>query len=145
MSTETNKAIVRRYHEEVWNRHRLDLLDEFIADDFGKYDENHVPGHDSREILRASITAALEALPDFQRTLHDLVAEGNKVVIRYTYSATHQGELFGIPASGNLINVSGATIFRLDDDKITQFWAFNDNLGLMQQLGAAPTPDGGGQ
>jgi steroid delta-isomerase-like uncharacterized protein len=145
MSTETNKAIVRRYHEEVWNKRRLDLLDEFIAEDFGEYDEQDVPGHHSREMLRASISSVLEALPDFQMTLHDVIAEGNKVVMRSTFTATHQGELMGVPATGKQLTVSGATIFRLDNDKITQFWNFNDNLGLMQQLGVAPTPGEAGE
>ena len=140
MSTETNKAIVRRLHEEVWTKRRLELLEEFIAEDFGEYDEQPVPGHKSRDILRASIGSALEALPDFQITLHDVIAEGNKVAIRYTSTATHQGELLGIPATGKHLEMSGATIFHLDKDKITQFWGFNDNLGLMQQLGVTLTP-----
>lgn len=139
MSTEMNKAVVRRYHEEVWNNRRVDLLEEFIAEDFGEYDEQHVPGHNSRDILGASISSALEALPDFQMTLHDIIAEGNRVAIRYTYTATHQGDLLGIPATGKHLKVSGAAIFRLDNGKITQFWGFNDNLGLMQQMGVVPT------
>jgi steroid delta-isomerase-like uncharacterized protein len=123
MSTDTNKAIVRHYYEQEDNMHQI-------------------PGHNSRDSLKASIGSALEALPDIQITLHDVIAEGNKVVTRSTFTATHQGELMGIPATGKQLTVSGATIFRLDNARITLFWNFNDNLGLMQQLGAFRPPGG---
>jgi steroid delta-isomerase-like uncharacterized protein len=142
MSTDTNKAIVRHYYEQVWNNGRLDLVEEFIAEDFGKDNMHQIPGHNSRDSLKASIGSALEALPDIQITLHDVIAEGNKVVTRSTFTATHQGELMGIPATGKQLTVSGATIFRLDNARITLFWNFNDNLGLMQQLGAFRPPGG---
>jgi steroid delta-isomerase-like uncharacterized protein len=138
---QTNKNIVTRYHEQVWNNGRLDLMEEFIAEDFGDDNVRQIPGHNSRDTLKASIGGALKALPDFQITLHDVIANGTKVVTRFTYTATHQGELMGIPATGKKLTVTGATIFRLENARITQFWNFNDNLGLMQQMGVVPAPE----
>ena len=141
MSTETNKAIVSRYVEQVWNNGRLDLIEEFFADDVTEHGIPQIPGLDGRESLKAVIGGAREALPDIQLTLHDVIAEGDKVVTRYTWQATHQGELMGVPATGKQLTNSGAGIYRLSNARIVEIWNFFDNLGLMQQLGVVPTPE----
>jgi steroid delta-isomerase-like uncharacterized protein len=72
--------------------------------------------------------------------IEDVVAEGDRVVIRTTLKATHQGEFQGLPATGKTISVPGITIYRMDNGKIAEAWLVSDNLGMMQQLGVIPTP-----
>jgi steroid delta-isomerase-like uncharacterized protein len=141
MSSETNKAIVQRYYDQIWNNGRLDLVEEFIAEDFSEDNGPNIPGLNGRDALKVVIGGIRASMPDLQITLHDVVAEGNKVVTRYSFAATHQGELMGIPATGNQLAVSGAAIFRLANARIEELWNFLDNLGMMQQLGVVPTPE----
>lgn len=143
MSSETNKAIVQRYYDQIWNNGRLDLVEEFIAEDFSEDNGPSIPGLNGRDALKAVIGGIRASLPDLQIALHDVVAEGNKVVTRTTFTATHQGELMGIPATGKQLEVSGAAIFRLENARIAELWNFLDNLSMMQQLGVVPTPEAG--
>ena len=81
------------------------------------------------------------AFPDQQWTIHDLVAEGDRVAARFTMRATHTGEFQGIPATGRSISVWAFTIYRIADGKIAEEWAEFDAMGMMQQLGVIPAPD----
>ena len=82
----------------------------------------------------------LAAFPDLHVTIEDVVAEGDRVVVRTTYTGTHQADLQGIPATGKTVSESAITIFRLANGKIAEGWLVADNLGLMQQLGVIPAP-----
>ena len=73
-------------------------------------------------------------------TVEDLIAEGDKVVTRWRARGTHQGELMGIPPSGNPVEVTGITIHRIEGGKVVETWANYDALGMMQQVGAVPEP-----
>jgi predicted ester cyclase len=128
MSTETNTAIVRRFIEQALNEHRVGLVEEFVTEDI-------VGG------IKQGAAVAFNAFPDFQLTIDDEIAGGDKVVFRYRFRGTHQGELMGIPGTGNQVTLSGVAIYRLANSRIVEFWNFPDNLSLMQQLGAVPTPD----
>ena len=141
MSTEANKTIVQNYFEQVWNNGRLDYLDHCLAEDAVEHPEQQIPGLNGRDSLKAIIGGARESLPDVEITLHDLIAEGSKVVTRYTMTATHQNAFMGAPATGKQLAVTGAAIYRLADGKIVEIWNFLDTLGLMQQLGLIPTPE----
>jgi len=78
------------------------------------------------------------AFPDFHNTIEELIAEGDSVVARLTYRATHRGELFGIPATGKAIEYAGVAIFRVRKEQVAEGWVLGDTLGLMRQLGAVP-------
>ena len=78
------------------------------------------------------------AFPDIQMTVEEQVAEGDRVVTRWSAQGTHEGELMGVPASGKQVTVSGITIARLADGKIQEEWSNWDGLGLMEQIGAMP-------
>lgn len=139
MSTETNKATVRRMLEQVWNGRRVNLIDEFFTEDI----ESHVIGFPSSsglEEARENLTQILDAFPDQQLTIEDEIAEGDKVVVSWKAHGTHQGDIYGIPATGKKFTNSGMTIYRLENAKIAEQWFIGDNLGLMQQLGVIPTP-----
>lgn len=134
MSTETNKAIVRRLYDQVWKGRRPDLLEEFYVEDVVHH-EQLAPG---MEGLKQFYSMSLQAFSDFQIAIEDAIAEGDQVVIRWTMKGTHQGELLGIPPTGVQVTQTGATIFRLAGARIAEAWYFADNLSLMQQMGVIP-------
>lgn len=138
MSTATNKAIVRDYVQKVWNEQRVDLVDEFMAEDFFHHD---ALGITNREDVRNFITMTLNAFPDFKVTIEHQVSEGDLVVHRQTISGTQNGEYLGIPATGKSFSALGIYIFRMKDGKIAELWGVADALGMMQQLGAIPAPE----
>jgi steroid delta-isomerase-like uncharacterized protein len=138
MSTR-NKAVVRGYFEEVWNGRRIDLLEQFMAEDVVP----HVgPGITNRDEVKAFITTSLQTFPNFHIAIEDEIAEGDRVVHRNTISGTMQGELLGMPATGKHAAYSGVWIFRVADGKIAEFWGLADVPSMMQQLGLAPAPGG---
>jgi steroid delta-isomerase-like uncharacterized protein len=137
LSTATNKAIVRRYIEQVLNEQRHDLVEEFLTENIELHGSGLAPG---LEVVKQWFTTFATAFPDGYTTIEDMVAEGDRVVARTAFNGTHQGEMQGIPATGKSVNMPGIAIFRLDNGKITEGWLVSDNLGMMQQLGVVPTP-----
>ena len=138
MSPEENKALVRRYAEELLNQKNLDLFDEIFAPDFVQYgaDPDQVSGV---EDLKQFFVMLRSGFPDFQVTIEDLfAAEEDKVVLRFTFRGTHQGEFMGIGPTGNRVTMPGIDIFRIADGKIVELWNQEDVLGMMQQMGAIP-------
>ncbi|UCG25625.1 MAG: ester cyclase [Chloroflexota bacterium] len=135
MSTETNKATVRRYVEQVMGAGRANLIDEFMVESIALHGTGLEPGLPA---LGQWVAMLDSAFPDRQLTVDDVVAEGDRVVARVTMRGTHQGEMQGIPATGKAINQSSITIFRLANGKIAEGWFAADNLSLMQQLGVIP-------
>ncbi len=94
----------------------------------------------TREGVKQLFTALRTAFPDLHATIHDQIAEGNRVVTRKTFYGTHQGELLGIPATGKQVAFEVIDILQLAGGKITDHWNVVDQLGLMQQLGVIPPP-----
>jgi predicted ester cyclase len=137
MSTETNKAIVRRYIEQVFNEGRPDLLEEFLAEEF----DSHMDLPPGPEGVKKFYAVSISAFPDQQTTIDDVFAEGDKVVVRATFKATHLGELLGIPPTARSVTMSWISIYRLTNGKIVEHWYQEDKLGLMQQLGVIPAPE----
>lgn len=137
-----NRTVVRRWME-AWNGGLAGLVravDELMADDYVRHDPN-TPEVRGREAQKQLVTMFLTAFDDLHLTIEDLVAEGDKVAGRITVRATHKGELFGIPPTGRQVTVSMLEIYRLAGDKIAEQWIVMDALGMMQQLGAIPTPE----
>jgi steroid delta-isomerase-like uncharacterized protein len=137
MSTETNKAIVRRYIEQVVNDQRHDLVDEFLVDTV----ELHGPGSSiiGRNAVVEWHAMFTSAFPDWHTTVDEMVAEGDKVVVRITSNGTHQGEMQGIPATGKPVTQNAIIIYRLTNGKIVEGRLQTDNLSMMQQLGLMST------
>ena len=142
---EENKALVRRFVEEIQNEHNLDAVYEIFSD--GLTHHSHALGKapipPGPAGFRAFLEELLVAFPDTRFTIHDQVAEGNKVVTRKTWEATHQGEYFGIPPTGRRIKVDAMDIWSVVDGKLTDHWGQIDLLSLMQQLGVIPDPGQG--
>jgi steroid delta-isomerase-like uncharacterized protein len=139
MSAEENEALVRRYVEEVVNRRNLDLLDEIFAADFVQYgaEPDQVSGV---EDLKQFFVMLRSGFPDFQGTIEDLFAAGDRVVLRFTFRGTHQGEFMGVAPTGTQVTMPGIDIFRVAEGRIVELWGQEDMLGMMQQIGAIPEP-----
>jgi steroid delta-isomerase-like uncharacterized protein len=136
MSIEENKAIVRRY-QKAYNTNNLDDLDELVADDLITHAlmPGMPPGLEGgKQIHRMTIAA----IPDLSTAIEDLLAEGDKVVMRFTATGTFKNEFIGLPPTGKLITFTGISIFRLAGGNIVELWGQEDELGLMRQLGAIP-------
>jgi steroid delta-isomerase-like uncharacterized protein len=139
MSTEANKAIVVQLYEEIFNKGDLDLADKMIAPNAINHDPQLPPGVPSGpQGLKAAVIMLRSAYPDDHHTIEDLIAEGDKVVVRLTHSGTHQGAFLGLPPTGKHITNTSIHIFRFADGQLVEAWANRDDLGLLQQLGAIP-------
>ena len=142
MSTEQNKALVRRL-EEVFNRGNMSMVDELFAPDFVEHEELPPGIPPGREAVKQLTTMFRSAFPDFKATIDDIVAEGDKVVIRQTWSGTHKGEFMGVPPTGKSVSFGVIDIIRIAGGKFVEHWGQMDMMGMMQQLGAIPTPGQG--
>ena len=135
--SEENKALARRW-AGIFNQDNLDLVDEIYAPDFVGHDPAMPEDTRGVEGAREFYSMYRSAFPDTEITVEDQVAEGDKVVTRWTARGTHQGELMGVPPSGNRVEVMGTTISRIEDGKIVEEWDIYDALGMMQQIDAIP-------
>ena len=142
MLSETNKTVSRRFLEEVWNKGNLAVLNEIIAKDHVDSGPGTLPGLPTGpEGSKQLVTVYRNAFPDIHFTIDEQIAEGDKVVTRWTGHGTHQGELAGIPATGKSSTVTGINVDRVVNGKIAESWGIFDQFGMMQQLGVIPTPE----
>ena len=133
---EKNKAIVRRWYEEMWNKGNLELIDELIAPDVTGH--SPIQNVDGVESSKRYVTMTRAAFPDLHFTIEEMIAEGDKVVAVRTLAGTHRGEYLGVAPTGNHVNITGINIFRIADGRIAETSTFVDRLDLMEQLGATP-------
>jgi steroid delta-isomerase-like uncharacterized protein len=143
MSVEENTAIVRRFYDEVWNRGNLGVADEVFAADYVRHDLRPTPVPQGPEGQKAVADGFRTGFPDIAMTIDFTVAEDDKVVARWTIRGTHTADWLGIPPTGRSVAFSGVNIFRLADGRVVEIWNYRDDLGLMQQLGAVPSPSPG--
>lgn len=136
----SNKSIVRRLLEEGLNKWDLDVVDETVATDVVV----HYPSYSSpvygRERYKQTLAVYRAPFPDAEFTIEDLMAEGDKAVVRWTMHATDTGEFWGIPPTGNRVTMAGITVYRMSGGKVAEIWVNWDELGLVQQLGADLRP-----
>ena len=140
--SEENKALTRRAWEIV-AKGSLDTLDDALQEVYADGIVMHEPDEDVRGIegMTQFVSMIRSGLPDLRITLEDVIAEGDKVVSRWRAQGTHQGELMGIAPTGNEVAITGITITRIEDGKIVEEWENWDALGMMQQIGAVPSPE----
>ena len=132
-----NKAIARKFIQ-MMEFGDASMADEILASDF----RSHATPDPSASIERVKTTANMmkTAMPDAKATIKFQVAEGDKVVSHYSWSGTHQGELFGIPATGKKVGWTVTSTFRIAGGKIHEAWLNWDQWGLAEQIGITPTP-----
>lgn len=143
--SEQNIAISRRGFEEAFNQGKLEVADEIIAEGA----VNHDPADPEESVGPAGFKSQIElyrtAFPDLKFTIEDVIADGDMVVIRWTSSGTHKGELMGLAPTNKVATSAGISIDKIADGKIVESWNNWDTLGLMRQLGAAPPPGSVGE
>jgi steroid delta-isomerase-like uncharacterized protein len=135
--SEENKALARKFLQ-MFELGEPNKADEIVAADY--YNHDAPDPNIGLEGVKATVTGFKKAFPDAQLEVAFQLAEGDKVVTRYTWSGTHQGEYFGVPATGKPVNWTSMVAFRIVDGKISEAWLNYDRLGVMQQFGVAPTP-----
>jgi steroid delta-isomerase-like uncharacterized protein len=146
MLSETNKTISRRFFEEAFGKGNLNVLDEIIASDHVNSGPGALPELPTGpEGAKQLVTVYRNAFPDVRFTVDEQIAEGDKVVTRWTADGTHKGELQGIPATGKSSTVTGIAVDRIVNGKIAESWGIFDQFGMMQQLGLVPTPETAGK
>jgi steroid delta-isomerase-like uncharacterized protein len=140
--SEANKAVVRRFIDEVWNGGDLDAIDELISEDHVDHDPGREGTPGGREGMRAFVQMYRTAYPDTHIEMGEMVAEGDLVAGNWTATGTHQGELMGIAPTGKPITVTGMGMDRVSNGQIVESWANYDALGMLAQIGAIPAPEG---
>jgi predicted ester cyclase len=142
MSTEENKAIVRRLFDEVWNTGKLDKIEELYSPDFVADYRPYYPLHTGLEGIKEMVRRARTTFPDYHEELEDLVAEGHKVVARFLITGTQQGHWGPIPPTGKKLSFKEIVILRIVNGKVVGQRGIVDNLNALRQLGVVPTPAG---
>ena len=139
MSADENRELVRRFFEEVWNQGDEAAIDRYLDPDTVGTEPEFGTG---REAFRAQWRKWRAAFPDIHFAVEDVIAEGDKVVTRWTLTGTHRGEFMGVPPTGRRVSVTGMSLDHLVDGQIKAGFDAWDALGLWQQLGAfTPTPE----
>ncbi len=136
MTLEDNKALVRRFIDEIFVEGRLDAVDELVADDFVAHTWRSTG--DGKGDLKRAIERVGQGLADARFVVEDVIAEDDRVAVRVTASATQVGEFMGLPPSGRTYTIGEIHIFRIRDGKVTEHWHQFDQMALMRQLGAMP-------
>jgi steroid delta-isomerase-like uncharacterized protein len=146
VSTEANKALWRRFYEEVWDKGNTEFAYEVFADDYVRHDLRAtaaIPGPAGQKKIADDFRAAF---PDLRMSVDFLFGEGQWVVARWTATGTHTGPWGGVEPTGRPIVFSAVNVVRFDDGKVVEIWNHRDDLGLMEQLGApihaGAAPDG---
>jgi predicted ester cyclase len=138
MSTEANKAIMQRWVEEGFNQGKLDVVDEVVAPDYVLESTTPTEQLPGPEGSKNGILEIRRIFPDLHVTIEDQVAEGGKVVTRYSATGTQMGEFMGIAPTGKQVTMNWLAIDRFEGGKLVRGWDIADYLGLFQQLGAVP-------
>lgn len=139
MSEEELVELTKQYANEVWNQGNLEAIDDYLAEDFEM--GYPMPGMGSgREDYKEFAAMMRSAFPDLENKVEDTFASGNRVVQLWTAEGTHEGELFGAPATDREVTFAGISIYKVEDGKIQHDWTIADLQGLMQQLGLTPEP-----
>jgi steroid delta-isomerase-like uncharacterized protein len=136
MSTEANKALVQRFWEEVFNHQNLAAIDELCVANFTYHDMTGA--HQGAAAVKDYLSVYLAAFPDQHVTIEDMIAEGDRVVTRWTVRGTHQGPFMDIAPTGKQVTVTGIDITRVVNGKALEDWDTFDTLGLLQQLAVIP-------
>lgn len=143
MGPAENKAIVKRFIEEAFNKGNLDVIDDVVAADY----VNHVAGLQNARGpagMKQFVMTYRTAFPDYTCTIEAQIAEGETVATRWTARGTQHGPLMGTPPTGKHVTLSGIVIDRIANGRLAETWLQADALGMIQQLGVIPTAEPAG-
>ena len=132
---EQNKRLASRAITEIISEGNFDVIDEILAEDFAQYGgvSGDLQGTDALEEWMEQVYAGFS---EFEATEEFSLCEDDLVAVRVTYSGTHDGEFMGIPATDEYVEITGTTIFRVEDGRIVEGWVETDTIGILQQVGA---------
>jgi steroid delta-isomerase-like uncharacterized protein len=133
-----NTDLAHRFYEDVMVGGDLDALDQILTSDFVDHEEGPPGTPDGIEGVKFFVSMFREAFPDIQVSIDDVMEDGDRVAVRATMTGTHDGELMGVPPSGNRVRLEMIDIVRVEDGRCAEHWGAADNLSLMQQIGAIP-------
>jgi steroid delta-isomerase-like uncharacterized protein len=136
--SEGNKNLVRRLFEEVWNKGNLQVTDDLLTPNYAHHDSSTPDLGRGPEGEKKRATLYRTAFPDLRLTVEDIIAEGETVVARWSCRGTHKGDLNGIAPTGKRVNITGISIARFTNGKMSEGFVHWDALSLMQQLGVVP-------
>jgi len=137
-----NKALLKKFYEDVFNKHNVDAADQFIAKD--AIDHNAMPGtKPGLEGIKDEFRQFFAGFPDWTVTVDDMIAEGDKVVARVTIKGTNKGMMGGMAATNKAAQWGLIDIVRIKDGKLVERWGYGDDVAMMTQLGLMPGPQGG--
>ncbi len=136
-----NKAIIRQLYEEVWNKRRLELVDEIFSPSHALHDPNATGSAVGPQAYRRLVTRFITAFPDLRFIIGDFFGENERLAVAWTISGTHKGEFMGIPATNKKVSVDGITIIHTVNARIMDSYVSWDVWGMMHQLGAVPAFD----
>jgi steroid delta-isomerase-like uncharacterized protein len=132
MSTELNKATTRKWLLEAFNNYDLSLVEECLTEDYINHGTTEVRGYEGgRQVL----TQAQAWAPDGKIVVHSMVAEGDTVMVLFTFEGTHTGALGDIPANGKQFSFLMVDVFKFRDGKISEAWVIRDRMEIQEQLG----------
>ncbi|MGZ3860603.1 MAG: ester cyclase [Flavisolibacter sp.] len=139
MTAEENKALVRRFYEEI-DKGNIGILDELVAEDYIDHSPPPFPGLAAgREGVKQAFRIFQQATPGYHK-IEDQIAEGDKVITRLTSCGKHEGDLPGAPRTGNEMKMTSITIHRIENGKLVEKWAEKDMISLLTQLGIMQPP-----
>ena len=127
-----NKALVRRFYKEVYVDWNMALVDEVVSPRFTSHDWPE--GSTGPQAFRDYYAAMRSAVPDARYEVDDLIADGDRVAVRWRLLGTHEGDFGGIPASGRPITLKGIAIYRVADGKLMERWVVSDLHGLLEEI-----------
>jgi steroid delta-isomerase-like uncharacterized protein len=134
--SEQNKSLIRRYVDEIWNKRNIDKLEEFLAPNYtSQTSDGTIRGVKEYAQLHESY---IKAFPDCKFTIDEILAEGDMVSARCTFSGTHKGELRGIPPTGKQVKEPCLMLSKISNGKFTEGVSVWDRLSFFEQLGVSP-------
>ncbi len=137
-TTESTRQIIYRFGNDLWSQGDMAAVEELFSQDF--IDHNPLPGQrPGREGYKQMLSEFLTAFPDLNVSNEEIVADGDKGVLRWTATGTHQQPLMGIPATGRQVKLSGMDLLLIRGGQITERWGETNSLEMMQQLGLIPS------
>jgi steroid delta-isomerase-like uncharacterized protein len=133
-----NVSIVRRLYEEIWNKKRLEILNELVSPSHALHGPNFSGSSIGPEAYKRQVALFLAGFPDLRWTIEDTITEKDKVVVVWNFNGTHKGEYMGVPSTNKKVSIDGITIHEIANGKIMDSYVNWDTWGLMQQLGVIP-------
>jgi steroid delta-isomerase-like uncharacterized protein len=133
-----DKATLLQAMDAIWNQRKLEVVDEIVASDYIRHDPAFPGEVRGPEGFKQYVVAMCTPFPDARISIEDVIAEGDRMALRWTFRGKRSGDFMGIAATGRELTLTGISIIRMEGDKIVEGWDGYDALGMLRQLGVTP-------